>query len=127
LSAWKGYAFERVCLSHHEQIKQALGIASISAEMSSWRSRQSSPGAQVDLLFDRKDGIINLCEMKYSKAEYAITKKTEAELRNKIAVFELETRTKKAVHLTMVTTYGVARNSHCGIVHSEVSLDDYFR
>jgi len=126
LSAWKGYAFERVCLSHCEQIKQALGIAAISTEVSSWRSRLSSPGAQVDLLFDRKDGIINLCEMKYSKAEYSITKKDEAELRNKIAVFELETRTKKAVHLTMVTTYGIASNSHSGIVNSEVSLEDLF-
>jgi len=126
LSAWKGYAFEQVCLSHNEQIKQALGIASISTEISSWRSRQSSPGAQIDLLFDRKDGIINLCEMKYSKAEYALTKKAEAELRNKIAVFESETRTKNAVHLTMVTTYGIAKNSHSGIVHSEVILEDLY-
>jgi len=104
LSAWKGYAFEQVCLSHCEQIKQALGIAAISTEISSWRSRQSSPGAQIDLLFDRKDGVINLCEMKYYKAEYTITSTEEVNLRNKIAVFEAETRTKKAVHLTMVTT-----------------------
>jgi hypothetical protein len=126
LSAWKGYAFEQVCLSHSERIKKALGIAAISTEMSSWRSRQSSPGAQIDLLFDRKDGIINLCEMKYSKAEYAISVKEEAGLRNRIAVFEAETHTKKAVHLTMVTTYGITRNSHSGIVHSEVTLDELF-
>ena len=127
LSAWKGYAFEQVCLSHSEQIKQALGIASISAEISSWRSRLSSPGAQIDLLFDRKDGIINLCEIKYSKAEYFITGKEETGLRNKIAVFEAETGTKKAVHLTMVTTYGIISNSHSGIVNSEVTLDDLFQ
>jgi hypothetical protein len=127
LSAWKGYAFERVCLSHYEQIKQTLGIASISTEMSSWRSRKSSPGAQIDLLFDRKDDIINLCEMKYSKAEYVINAKEEVSLRNKIAVFEAETRTKKAVHQTMVTTYGIVENKHSGIVHSEVTLDDLFR
>ena len=83
LSAWKGYAFEQVCLSHSEQIKQALGIAAISTEMSSWRSRYSSPGAQIDLLLDRKDGIINLCEMKYYKAEYAISSREETNLRNK--------------------------------------------
>ena len=126
LSAWKGYAFEQVCLSHCEQIKRALGIAAISTEMSSWRSRYSSPGAQIDLLFDRKDGVINLCEMKYSKAEYSITGKEEAGLRNKIAVFEAETRTKKAVHLTMVTTYGIIRNSHSNVVHSEVTLEELF-
>jgi len=124
LSAWKGYAYELVCLLHHEQVKQALGVASISTKMSSWRSRSSVPGAQIDLLLDRKDDIINLCEMKYSKAEYSISGKYELELRNKIAVFEAETNSKKAVHLTMVTTYGVASNIHSGIVHSEVTLDD---
>ena len=127
LSAWKGFAFERVCLSHSEQIKQALGIASISTETSSWCSRQSSPGAQIDLLFDRKDGIINLCELKYSKAEYSISAKDEINLRNKISVFETETRTKKAVHLTMVTTFGIVKNSHSGIVHSEVTIDSLFQ
>ena len=126
LSAWKGYAFERICLSHAEQIKQSLGITAISTETSSWRSRNSSPGAQVDLLFDRKDGIINLCEIKYSKAEYAISAKEEANLRNKIAAFETETRTKKAVHLTMLTTYGVVNNSYSGLVNSEVTLDALF-
>ena len=127
LTAWKGYAFEQICLSHSDQIKKALGIAVISTETSSWRSRHSSPGAQIDLLIDRKDGIINLCEMKYSKAEYAISAKEEQQLRNKIAVFEAETRTKKAVHLTMVTTYGVAQNSHAGIVQSEVALEGLFQ
>ena len=127
LLAWKGYAFERVCLSHAEQIKQALGITAISTETSSWRSRKSTPGAQVDLLFDRKDGIINLCELKYSKAEYSISAKEETNLRNKAAVFEMETRTKKAVHLTMVTTFGIAKNSHSGIIHSDVTLDALFQ
>ena len=127
LSAWKGYAFEQVCLAHSEQIKLALGISAISTEVSSWRSRQSSPGTQIDLLFDRKDDVINLCEMKYSKAEYAISAKEETELRNKIAVFEAETRTKKAVQLTMATTYGVVKNAHSGVVHSEVTLEDLFK
>ena len=127
LSAWKGYAFERVCLSHSEQIKQALGISSISTETSSWRSRSSSPGAQVDLLFDRKDGIINLCEVKYSKSEYSISAKEETNLRNKIASFEAETKTKKVVHLTMITTYGIVNNRHSGIIHSDIKLDSLFQ
>ena len=127
LTAWKGYAFEQVCLLHSEQIKQALGLMSISTKISSWRSRKSSPGAQIDLVIDRKDSIINLCEMKYSKSEYRLTAKDEALLRNKIAVFEAETRTRKAVHLTMVTTYGVAANSYAGHVISEVVLDDLFK
>ena len=127
LSAWKGYAFEQVCLYHSEQIKQALGLMVVSTEISSWRSRQSSPGAQIDLLIDRKDGIINLCEMKYSKSEYKLSSKEEEQLRNKITAFETETRTKKAVHLTMVTTYGIVKNSHAGHVQSEVILEDLFQ
>jgi hypothetical protein len=126
LSAWKGYAFEQVCLSHSEQVKQALGVAAISTEISSWRSRRSSPGAQIDLLIDRKDGVINLCEIKYNKAEYAITAAEERQLRNKIAAFESETRTKKSIHLTMVTTYGVMQNIHAGLVQSEVTIDNLF-
>jgi len=126
LAAWKGYAFEQVCFSHSEQIKQALGLAVVSTEISSWRSRKSVGGAQVDLVIDRKDGIINLCEMKYSKAEYIISSKEEMLLRNRIAVFEAETGTKKAVHLTMVTTYGVAENKYSCIVQSEVTLDQLF-
>jgi len=116
-----------VCLYHSEQVKQALGLTAISTAISSWRSRRSSPGAQIDLLIDRKDDIINLCEMKYSKSEYRISAGEEAQLRNKIAVFETETRTRKAVHLTMVTTYGIVKNSHAGHVQSEVILEDLFR
>ena len=127
LSAWRGYAFERVCLLHSEQTKQALGLMTISTEISSWRSRQSSPGAQIDLLIDRKDGIINLCEMKYSKSEYSISTREEAQLRNRIVAFETETHIRKAVHLTMVTTYGIVKNSNSGLVQSEVMLDDLFR
>ena len=126
LTSWKGYAYEQVCLAHSEQILRALDISAISTEMSSWRSRSSVPGAQIDLLIDRKDGIINLCEIKYSRAEYIISSKEEELLRNKISVFEAETRTRKAVHLTMVSTYGVAKNSHSGVVQSEVRLDDLF-
>jgi hypothetical protein len=78
-------------------------------------------------LFDRKDGIINLCEVKYSKNEYTISAKEETNLRNKVAVFEADTHTKKAVHLTMITTYGIIKNIHSGIIHSEVTLDALFQ
>ena len=80
----------------------------------------------MDLLIDRKDGIINLCEIKYSKSTYTISAKEEVLLRNKISAFESGSRTKKAVHLTMVTTYGVAKNSHSGHVQAEVVPDDLF-
>jgi hypothetical protein len=126
LNAWRGYAFEQVCLSHTEQIKDALGVAAISTEMSSWRSLKVVPGAQVDLLIDRRDGIINLCEAKYSKGIFTIDAAYESNLLNKLAAFKSESKTKKAVHLTMITTYGVAKGKHSGVIQTEVTMDDLF-
>ncbi|MDR1765608.1 MAG: hypothetical protein LBR77_05895 [Lachnospiraceae bacterium] len=126
ITAWRGYAFEQICLLHAQCIKKAIGVSAVSTEMSSWHSRKVSPGAQVDLVIDRRDGIINLCESKYSVGTYAITADYEKKLRNKLSVFAAETQTKKAVHLTMVTTYGVEKNKYSGLVSAEVTLDDLF-
>ncbi|MDR1594321.1 MAG: ATP-binding protein [Prevotellaceae bacterium] len=125
--AWSGYAFEQVCLAHIKQIKQKLGISSVLTCVASWRSRNSEQGAQIDLLIERKDDVINLCEMKYSNAEFVIDKKYEWNLRNKREAFINETKTRKTVHLTMITTYGVKRNEYSGIIQSEVKMNDLFR
>ena len=125
--AWSGYAFEQVCLSHIRQIKEKLGIAGVLTGVSSWRSRESDPGAQIDLLIDRNDNVINLCEMKFSVAEFVIDKKYDEALRNKKAAFVRETKTRKAIHQTMITTYGVRRNEYSGQIQSEAKMDDLFR
>jgi predicted AAA+ superfamily ATPase len=124
--AWSGYAFEQVCLAHIQQILSALGISGVLTEYSSWRSTQSGPGTQVDLVIDRADGIVNLCEMKYSNQQFAIDNAYEMSLRNKRGVFEAETKTRKGVHLTMVSPYGLLRNSHSGVIQSQVTMDDLF-
>jgi hypothetical protein len=92
----------------------------------SWRSRESDKGAQIDLLIDRNDKVINLCEMKFANEPFVIDKRNDENLRNKRAVFIKETKTKKAVHLTLITTYGVFHNKYWGNVHSEVTMDDLF-
>jgi hypothetical protein len=124
--AWSGYAFEQVCLSHIDQIKHKLGISGILTGVASWRSRESDPGAQVDLLIDRNDRMINLCEIKYAVGEFVIDKKYDENLRNKRASFIRETKTRKAVHLTMITTFGVKRNEYWGNIQSEVAMEDLF-
>ena len=126
--AWSGLAFERLCMAHTQQIKATLGIAGVLSNVYSWRKEadETSDGAQVDLLIDRKDQVINLCEMKYSLSEYAIDAEYEQKLRNKKSVFIATTNTRKAVHLTMVTTFGIKTNVHSGIVQNEVKLDDLF-
>lgn len=127
--AWSGYAFEQVCLAHIRQIKDRLGIAGVLTNVASWRSQRTEvgSGAQIDLLIDRSDNVINLCEMKYSVAEFVIDKKYDEALRGKKAAFIRETNTRKAIHQTMVTTYGVKRNEYSGQIQSEVRMDDLFK
>jgi len=125
--AWSGYAFEQLCMQHTAQIYRKLGISGIITYSASWSSRKAGqPGAQVDLLIDRRDGIINLCEMKFANAEFVIDKKTDVNLRNKKAAFIAGTKTRKAVHITMITTYGVKRNEYWGNIQSEVTMNDLF-
>lgn len=126
--AWSGLAFERLCMAHTQQIKAALGIAGVLSNVYSWRKEadEMSDGAQIDLLIDRKDQVINLCEMKYSLSEYIIDAEYEQKLRNKKSAFINATNTRKAVHLTMVTTFGIKTNAHSGIVQNEITLEDLF-
>lgn len=108
----------------------ALGISGILTEEYAWRTgpdkESGTPGAQIDLLIDRSDGIIDLCEMKYSDAEYTITQQYESELRTKKDVFSSVTRTKKAVHTIMVTTYGLKQNAYSWSVQKEVAMEALF-
>jgi hypothetical protein len=121
-NAWAGYAFEILALQHIKGIKQALGISGMLSSISSWKNKD----VQIDLLINRKDGIIDLCEIKFAGKEFAIDKKYEENLQNKIGTFQEETKTRKAVHLVMLTTYGLAKNKYSGIAQKEVMLDDLF-
>lgn len=124
--SWTGYAFEIMCLNHINQIKSALGISGVDTRVASWRSEQPGNGAQIDLVIDRADNVVNICEMKYSKKEYSITAKYENELLNKITAFRSETQTSKSVRLTMVTSRGIVKNAHSTLVQNELTLNDLF-
>ena len=84
-------------------------------------------GAQIDLLIDRKDGVINVCEMNFVTGEFSIGVKYAGELENKLSVLKDETQTDKSLHLAMITVSGVKRNEYSYLVHSQVRLDDLFR
>lgn len=127
IRSWQGFSFETVCLSHLAQIKKALGISGMSTNACSWRKQGGeNDGAQIDLLIDRSDRVINICEMKFSEQPYSITKAYADNLRMKMAVFTAATNTRKSLALTMVTTYGVLPGIHSGIVQKEVTMDDLF-
>jgi hypothetical protein len=123
---WTGHAFEMICLLHVPQIKQKLGISGISTQTFTWRSRNQSPNVQIDLLISRRDGVINLCEMKFTLHPYTITAKYAQELLNKQLAFKAETATRNALHTTLVTTYGITKKGHWTTAQSEVTLDDLF-
>ncbi|MGB1242867.1 MAG: AAA family ATPase [Chitinophagales bacterium] len=120
--AWSGYAFEMICLHHIPQIKKALGISGVQTSVASWYNES----AQIDLLIDRKDQVINLCEMKFSIHPYAITKKYANNLRNKIGVFKAVTKTRKTIFLTLITTHGLVQNQHSYLAQNEISINALF-
>jgi uncharacterized protein len=124
--AWSGYAFEQVCLYHLEQVKKALGISGIETNTSSWRSKSSVNGAQIDLVIDRRDQVVNLCEMKFSVNEFEIDKKYDADLRNKVGTFRTETKTRKSVFMTLITTFGLQQNMYSGNVQNDLKMDVLF-
>ena len=124
--AWSGNAFEMLCLRHLKQIKQKLGISGISTEVFTWRSTNSIPGAQIDLLISRKDGVINLCEMKYSQHPITLSTKDDMDLHNKRTAFLSETGTRKAIHITFISTYGLTDKGYTASIQSEITLDDLF-
>lgn len=128
-TSWSGYAYENICLLHTPQILNKLGLRTILTKTSSWyhKGNDEIPGAQVDLLIDRKDGMINLCEAKFSNKEFIVTKEYAAKLRQKRVVFEEVTKTKKATVTTLLSTYPAIRNKYyTDEIHSEVSMDDLF-
>jgi hypothetical protein len=125
-AAWGGYAFEQVCLLHVPQIKKRLGIAGVLTEVFSCRSAASKPGAQIDLILDRSDRVINLCEIKFVSGKFEVDKKYAETLRHKRDAFASETHTCKAAHTTMITTYGLKRNTYAAEIPFEVTLDDLF-
>ena len=125
-NTWRGYAFEQVCLWHIPQIKHKLGISGVTTTYSAWRSNDTEKSAQIDLVIDRNDLVINLCEMKYTKDEYVITKEYNDILRSRYAKFTDQTKTRKTIHTTMITTYGVKRNMYWGNIQSEVKMGDLF-
>lgn len=128
-NVWSGLAFERICFQHVEQIKMALGISGVMSSVYSWVYRPTSKeesGVQIDMLIDRNDGVINLCEIKFSQGKYEIKKKYAEELRQKLAVFQSKTETRKSVFTVMITTEGLTNNEYAGDIQNEVVVNDLF-
>ena len=125
---WCGIAFERVCLLHSDQIKMALGIGGVISNEYSWRvpAKENSRGAQIDLLIDRSDHAINLCEIKYYNGLYAMDQNDYDNLMNKLNRFREETRTRSGIALTMITSFGMVQNKYTSFINNQITSDALF-
>jgi len=128
--SWSGNVFEGICMMHISQIKREIGIADVYTEVSVWRYQpkiNTEKGAQIDLLIDRNDSCINLCEMEFSEYPFEISKAYVTELESKLSVFQQQTKTRKTLFLTFLTTYGVKNSTNYPeLVQKEVTMDTLF-
>lgn len=131
--SYAGYAFENVCWKHLLAIKKALGIAGVATQESYWQyqaprgTAEKDKGAEIDLIIQRADGCIHLCEIKFTDDKFTIDKAYAEQLIQKREVFRQKARTKDSLFITFITPYGVADNSYCrDLVQNQVIVDDLF-
>ena len=129
--AWSGYAFEAVCMKHIDHIIRALNIKA-SGQVSAWRfipRAKLAEGAQVDLVIDRSDNAITICEIKYTDREYSVEKQYAKNLKQKIEIFKEKTGTKKQIFLAMICANGLRKTaySEMHVDGGVVTLDDLFK
>ena len=127
--AWSGYAYENVCFAHIPQIKTKLGISGVLTKIYSYVAKPSDtlPGTQIDLLIDRMDHAIHICEVKFSQNAFVLDKKTADNIRQKHTVFQYNSETKKHLFTTFITTFGLLENKWTTeMVDQNLTMDDLF-
>ncbi len=126
INTWLGLSFEKVCLLHTKQIKEALKVDGISTQQYSWRSKNSDPAVQIDLIIDRADGMINLCEIKYSGADYTLTESEYKKIETRAAAFANETGTRKGIFKTLITASPIKKNQYSESIPIKLTADCLF-
>lgn len=121
-----GLAFEKVGMFHFRQITRALGVSGIHTEFYSWRSKESDPRVQIDMVIDRKDGIVNICEMKYSRMPYVMTAKEADKIRLREETFVMENQDKQWTQVVVIAAKGLMQNAHSDVAVKVLTLDDLF-
>ena len=129
ITSWRGIAFEELCFSHIYQIKKALGIEAVSSSQSAWalKGNDQQDGAQIDLLIDRADHILNMCEMKFYSGDFTVDKTYYRRLEDRQQTLADQLPKRTAIHQTLITTYGLVYNEYSGIFQNTIVLDDLFK
>ena len=123
ISTWRGYAFENVCFNHIAQIKAALGIGGVQTACSQW----FGDGTQIDLLIERKDNVVNMCEIKFYGTEFSVDKSYYGTLNERQAILSTHLKKKTVIHNTLITTYGLKYSTYSGVFPKTITLEDLFR
>lgn len=129
INNWRGRAFERVCLWHVPQIKQRLGILGIEANVHSWRGRgegPDDPAAQIDMLIDRADGLVDICEIKYSAEPYEMTKEENDKILHRCSAFQKNGHARRSVRTILIASSGLKPGKYSSNIMSVVTGDDLF-
>lgn len=125
---WAGLAFEMLCFNHIPQLLSALGITGIKTDVYSWRTPTiAEDGAQIDMVIDRADRCVNICEMKFTRGEYDIQKAEATKIQHRIDSFARYAEPSKTLLLTMITALGVKTNMYSSVVQKQITLHDLFQ
>lgn len=127
-AVWAGYAFENICLSHISQLKKALGLGAVKTIESGWQGSTDSEGkAEIDLVIDRADRCINLCEIKFWSGKFNVDKKFAEQIERKCRIFKEATQLRKTVFTTLITPYGTSiTGQYQHVIDQQITLDDLF-
>lgn len=126
--SWRGYAFEDLCLYHIKQIKAALGISGVSTTQSAWsiKGSEDESGTQIDLLINRKDNVVNMCEMKFYNDDFRVTGEYDRKLKKRENILEEQLPKTTVIHPTLITTYGLVHGEYSGAFVNVVTMDSFF-
>jgi len=128
--SWSGYAFENICLQHVRQIKDALRIGGVATRQYSYNAKKNDTysGVQIDLLIERADNVISVCEVKFYNEEFELTQEYATKLRERRGTFRSRTKTKSYLQLVLISPYGLKMNKHSlGFIEGDVNMDDLFK
>ncbi len=103
---WLGFSFERLCRRKHRIIAKILGFSAVHYRSGVYFDRNTnkeSSGYQIDLVFDRDDKVMTVCEVRYLQAPVGVSVIQEFE--RKLAL--LPNAKNKTLHKVLITAEGV--------------------
>lgn len=125
---WRGIAFENLCFNHIKQIKNALGIPGVASRQSAWSKREDdTEGAQIDMLIDRDDNIMNMCEMKFHGDDFTVNRDYYKKILHRQELLSDMISRKTAIHSTLITTFGLSDNEYSSVFTDAITLEDLFK